>query len=417
MKKATRRGRLWAVVPALAATAALLAGCTAPAAEQTDGPITLTWWDYYGASDTIRGIAVEDALARYTEEHPDVTFERRNIPRGDYTRTLLQSATSGDGPDIAIAANWETAGYAEAGLIADLSSYVDEWGQQDEYYPAMWELTQYDDKTYAIPHFADVYGIWYNKTIFEEAGLEPPTTWEEMGETAAALSDGTRYGLAFSAVTGSEGANAFIIRAIGAGIEPDAFDTADGLRAAEQWSELVASGAVSPGALNWTEDDAKDQFISGNAAMMINSATYVAAMATEAPDLQWGVVPMPVDKVPATLMQSDNLTVGAGTEHEAAAWDVIEWFQTPEALNAYLPERGKLPAREDVASTPQWQDDPVFSVFTKALPDGWAPTGKLAVAPEFFPNVQMVVQAALSGGDIKQALADLDAKTAVLLAE
>ncbi len=174
---------------------------------------------------------------------------------------------------------------------------------------------------------------------------------------------------------------------------------------------------MSPGVLNWNEDDAKDQFISGNAAMMINSATYVAAMATEAPDLDWGIAPIPVDKVPATLMQSDNLSIGAGSQHEQAAWDVIKWFQTPGALNKYLPERGKLPARRDVAETPQWAEDPVFGVFTRELKNGWAPRGKLAAESEFFPNVQAAVQVALSGGNLNKAVEELDSKTASLLAD
>lgn len=377
--------------------------------------VTLTWWDFYGPAGSIRGDSVENALARYTEAHPEVTFERRNIPRGDYTRTLIQTATSGSGPDLLIAANWETGAYADAGMIVDLSSYVAEWGQQDKYYPVMWELTQYDGSTYAIPHFSDVYAIWYNKAIFAEAGIEPPTTWDEMQTAAEALSDGSRYGLAFSAITGSEGANAFIIRALGAGVEPENFDTPEGLRAAEQWRALVENGAVSRGALNWTDDDVKDQFISGNAAMMINSATYVAAMAEEAPDLDWGIIPVPVDAEPATLMQNDNLAIGATTEHEAIAWDVIEFFQTEEALNAYLPQRGKLPARIDVGQSAQWAEDPVYGVFTAELANGWAPTGALAAAPEFFPNVQQVVQVAIGGGDIQPALAELDRKTADLL--
>jgi multiple sugar transport system substrate-binding protein len=391
-------------------------GLMGPTALSAQEQVTLTWWDFYGPAGSIRGDAVEDALARYSEANPGVTFERRNIPRGDYTRTLLQTATGGDGPDLLIAANWETSGYADAGLIVDLSSYVEEWGQQAQYYPVMWDLTQYDGGTYAIPHFADAYAIWYNKATFAEAGVKPPTTWAEMQTAAEGLSNGTRYGLAFSAITGSEGANAFTIRALSAGVDPQKFDSPEGVRAAEQWRALIEKGAVSRGSLNWTEDDVKDQFISGNAAMMINSATYVAAMAEEAPDLDWGIIPIPVDAKPATLMQSDNLAIGATTEHEAAAWDVIEYFQTEEALNLYLPARGKLPARIDVGQSARWSEDPQFGVFIKELANGWAPTGPLAAAPEFFPNVQQVVQVAIGGGDIKPALAELDRKTAELLA-
>ena len=57
------------------------------------------------------------------------------------------------------------------------------------------------------------------------------------------------------------------------------------------------------------------------------------------------------------------------------------------------------------------------ALFTSELANGWAPTGALAAAPEFFPNVQQVVQVAIGGGDIKAALTELDRKTADLLGQ
>lgn len=398
--------------------AAVLAACGSGGSDSSgsggdeSGETTLSLWHYYGEP---HNVPLEKMIDRYEEENPDVTIEPRLIPFGDFTRTLLQSAASGDLPDIALINAFHTGAMAEAGVIQDISDRVEEWGEQDAYFETGWETTQVDGATYGVPHLADAYAVYYNEAILDEAGVEPPTTWAEMADVAAALSGGDRYGLAFSGIEGDEGATALIIRLLAAGGDPAQLDSPEGVTALTDFTELIDSGAVSNGVLTWSEEDAKNQFANGQAAMMINSATYLSILAEENPDLQWNVALLPSDQQGATFLSAENLTIGATTENADAAWDVIEWMQQPDVLAEYLPERNKLAARDDVDTG----DDPKRAVFAEQLQEAWAPEGDLAsVSSEVFTHIQGALQGAVGGGrSVEDALAEAQAKIDEALAQ
>ncbi|WP_169738933.1 ABC transporter substrate-binding protein [Jiangella gansuensis] len=412
MRRTGGRAAWTARVAGVLVAATVLAACGSGdddgGSADTDGETTVSLWHYYGTPDTPPGAAFQNLLDRYEEEHEGVTIEARHIPFGDFARTLLQSAAGGDLPDIALINAFMTQSMADAGVIQDLSDRVEEWGEQDAYFETSWETTQVDGATYGIPHVADAYAVYYNEAMFAEAGVEPPTTWADMQDVATQLSDGSRYGLAFSGIEGDEGATALIIRILAAGGDPAALDSPEAATALTQYTDMISAGAVSNGVLTWNEEDAKNQFANGQAAMMINSATYVSVLAEENPDLQWNVALLPSDVEAATFLSAENLTIGATTENADAAWDVITWMQQPEVLAEYLPERNKLAARDDVDSG----DDPIRAVFAEQLANAWAPEGAVAAASsEVFTHIQGALQAAAGGGSSPEdALADAQAK-------
>ncbi|WP_162606440.1 ABC transporter substrate-binding protein [Jiangella asiatica] len=408
-----RAGAAWtARVAAVLVTAAVLAACgSGDSDDETSGDggsTTVSLWHFYNTPDTPTGAALQNLLDRYEEEHEGVTIEPRHIPYADFARTLLQAAAGGDLPDIALINAFTTQSMAEAGVIQDLSDRVEDWGEQDAYFETSWNTTQGDGSTYGIPHVADAYAVYYNEAMFAEAGLEPPTTWAEMQDVATQLATGDRYGLAFSGIEGDEGATALIIRMLAAGADPSDIDSPEGVAALTQFSDMIAAGAVSNGVLTWTEEDAKNQFANGQAAMMINSATYVSVLAEEYPELQWNVALLPSDAEASTFLSAENLTISATSENADAAWDIITWMQEPDVLAEYLPERNKLAARDDVDTG----DDPIRAVFAEQLQHAWAPEGTLAAASsEVFTHIQSAMQAAVSGAaSPEDALADAQAK-------
>ncbi|WP_162605999.1 ABC transporter substrate-binding protein [Jiangella aurantiaca] len=406
-----RSGAAWTARAAgVLAAAALLTACGSGGSDDETsgdgdgGTTTLSLWHYYGTPDTPTGAALQNLLDRYEDEHEGVTIEPRHIPFGDFTRTLLQSAAGGDLPDIALINGFTTQALADAGVIQDLSDRVEEWGEADHYFETGWETTQVDGATYAVPHVADAYAVYYNETMLTEAGLQPPTTWADMQEYATQLSDGQRYGLAFSGIEGDEGATALVIRLLAAGGDPADIDSEAGAVALGQFTDMIAGGAVSNGVLTWNEEDVKNQFANGQAAMMINSATYLSILAEENPELQWNVALLPTDVQAATFLSQENLAISTTTEKADAAWDVIAWMQRPEVLAEYLPERNKLAARDDVDTG----DDPVRAIFAEQLQQAWAPEGDLAAASsEVLTRIQGALQAAAGGGaSVADALAD-----------
>lgn len=97
----------------------------------------------------------------------------------------------------------ESERYMSNDMLLDLTDKIAESDKIDpENYPEdIWGLYTYDDKYYAVPKDVDTIALWYNKTMFDEAGLAYPTadwTWDDVSEAAKKLTkdDGSQYGLA-----------------------------------------------------------------------------------------------------------------------------------------------------------------------------------------------------------------------------
>lgn len=370
--------------------------------DSADG--TLTFWQYYGDRDMPTGGPLYDVLEAYDEQRDDIEIDIRYIPFEDFNRTLQQAAAADELPDVALINAFDTQNMAEAGIISDLSDRVEQWGEQDAYFPTSWETTQVDGATYGIPHLADAYAVYYNKDLLKAADVSPPKTWDEMEKTAAKLSGNGKYGLAVSGIEGAQGATGLVIRALAEGGEIEEFGDGSGATALESFQTMVDNGGLSKGFLTWIEEDAKNQFANGEAAMMINSATYVSILRDENPELNWGVALLPKAEERATFLSAENLTIGEGSGDADAAWKLIEHLQKPDVLADYLPARNKLPARDDVPGT---TDDPIRAVFAEQLKYAWAPQGDLAThADEALTILQESLQATVSGSSSPQEAAD-----------
>lgn len=390
------RTRVAAVSLAVALSTSLAAcgsfGGSDDDSSSAEGDGTITFWHYYGEP---HNIPLEKVLDAYDEENDDVEIDVRYVPFDDFNRTLQQNAASGDLPDIALINAFDTQAMADAGIIEDLSDRVDEWGEQDAYYPTGWETTQVDGATYGVPHVADDYAVYYNKDLLNAAGIQPPQTWDDMEAAAAELAKDVKYGLATAGGEGAEGATSLVLRTLAAGGSIEEFGGDAGVKALESFKTMVDNGGLSKGFLTWSEEDAKNQFATGQAAMMINSATYVSILREEVPDLNWDIAPMPSDETSKTFLSAENLTIGAGSGDADAAWDLIAHLQQPDVLAEYLPERNKLPARDDV---PGATKDPVRQKFADQLESAWAPEGDLAThSNEAFTLIQEALQATISG--------------------
>ena len=405
MTRVIRGTRCRTLLPVLAA------GCMAwpvAASAQSEGGDAasceqpITFWHYYGGVATA---PLEKLLARYTEE-TGVEVDPRLIPFGDFDRTILQSSVSNDLPDIALVNVFQIPQFAEAGLIQDLSAQIEAWGEQDQYYPDLWATVVYEDAPYGVPHVADAYALWYNTAHFEEAGLEPPKTWDELQSAAEKLAGDGRFGIAMSLVKGVEGSTPLIIRHLSGGGEFADWDNEAGRETLAQLKALVDSGAMSQGALNWIEDDVYAQFTNEQASMIVNSASQVSIAREQFPELEWSVTPLPKDESSTTRLDSEALTITRDAECPEAAWELITWMQQPEVMNAYLPERNKLPVRKDVAEAPRWSEDEVFAAFIEQLGSAWAPKGDDALdAVEILTRIQEAGQAAISGAKTPEAAA------------
>lgn len=365
--------------------------------------ITLTWWDYYepGANAT----ATENQHQRYMQAHPNVKIERTYIQFADLKTKLLQGATAGELPDIAVIDNPDHQAFASLGVLEDLTERVTTWGQADSYFKGPWASTIWQEKNYGIPDNSNCLVLWHNTAFTGPAEVAAPTTWDELTAAVQKLTEGDRFGLAVSGVKSEEGTFQWLPFLWETGADIPTINSDGGKAALQLWTDYVKNGWMSQGILGWKQGDVLAQFQNGKAAMMINGPWQIPALKQQSPDLKWEVAVLPKQTTSASILGGENYSIIAGGENVDAAWDFLTWTQQPENLKQYLSEAGKLPSRADLAEDPYWTGDPVLAVFIEQLKVA-KPRAYGDKYPEISNAIQEAIQGAVSGqSDVASALA------------
>jgi raffinose/stachyose/melibiose transport system substrate-binding protein len=179
-----RTKRLGALVAASTVVLLGVAGCTGSNGGGGD-EVTITWW-HNATTDPLQSLW-NDVAAEFEEAHPGVTVEVTGYQNEDLQRTLIPNALqSGDAPDLFMV--WpggEVRAQAEAGYLMDLTDVASDTIADLGGVVKPWEV---DGKQYALPFSFGITGIWYNKDLFEQAGIdETPTTLPELEDAVEAL--------------------------------------------------------------------------------------------------------------------------------------------------------------------------------------------------------------------------------------
>ena len=141
----------------------------------------------------------EDCVAEYNEIQDEVEIVLEQMPQEDYRGAKLATAfASGEGPDIFYAYPGMFLKYASAGTMQPLNDYIDPAVLED-FSEASLEACTVDGELLALPYESELLGLYYNKELLEAAGIEPPTTWDELYEAAAALTTDSCYGFTMEA--------------------------------------------------------------------------------------------------------------------------------------------------------------------------------------------------------------------------
>jgi multiple sugar transport system substrate-binding protein len=345
-------------------------------------------------------------IQRFNDSHPDIQIERTAVNFEDEVPLLVQAAAAGELWDIALIDNPNFHGFAALGTLEDLTEQINSWGEAELYFPGHWASTVFQGVNYGVPVFSNCLAWWMNTDMKEEAGVDTPTTWDELKEVAAALTNTQHYGAAVSGRHSEEGAFQFEVFLWSAGSDLATINDEGGQRALQLWVDMVNGGSMSQAILGLGQWATKDEFGNRRAAMMLNGPWCIPPMNDIYPDLRWEISAVPQDQVPASILGGENYGVTTDSPNVDAAWEYIRWTQEPENYKQFLQDAGMFPSRSDVAEDPYWVDDPVLSVFLEQV--------KIARARAYGANyaemsnaLQDAIQAALTGAkDVKTALDD-----------
>jgi len=171
-----------AAAPAATNTTGAMEATAAPTL--TPGPVTLgsgaakiTWW-HISTAAADRDNWQKQAEA-YVKTHPNVSIEIVVLENEAFKAKLATAMQSGSPPDLFQSWGGGVLGqYGEAGLVKDLTADLQKDGWGDSFQPGPLSLYNVDGKNYGVPWNAGMVGFWYNKALFQKAGItEPPATW------------------------------------------------------------------------------------------------------------------------------------------------------------------------------------------------------------------------------------------------
>lgn len=305
--------------------------------------------------------ALNYLIEQYNEAHSDVVVTAKYVPFADFKKQLSIGATADELPDLVIIDSPDHASYATMGIFADLTGRFD----TSTYYDGPVASCTIDGKLYGVPADVNCLGLFYNKDMLEEAGLEVPTTWDELKAAAVALTKDNVTGLAFCSLPNEEGTFNFAPWLWSTGATSYDINNENGIRALTFVKDLVDSGAMSKECINWTQGDVMNQFISGNVAMMINGPWQIPTMRAEAPDLNWDVALIPKDSQFASVIGGENFAVIAGGNEEGAL-AFLEYLTAKEQIEYLMVAMGNIAPDKTIADQ-QFTDDPVMQKFAEQM--------------------------------------------------
>ncbi len=348
----------------------------------------VTIWYYWETEG--HQVALDKVIEDYNNSQDTYEVTAKYVPFADFKKQLSIGASADELPDIAILDSPDHASYATMGIFEDLTGKFD----VDTYYEGAVDSCTLDGTLYGVPFGVNCLGLYYNEDLLNAAGCSVPTTWDELMETAKAVTTDSVSGLAFCSVQNEEGTFNFTPWLWSTGASSYEIDSEGGIRALAYAKELIDSGVMSKECTNWTQGDVMNQFIAGNVAMMVNGPWQIPTMQSEAPDLNWKVTLIPKDTEYASCLGGENYAVVKGGNTEGAL-DFLEYATEEEQVKYMMDAFGYISADQTIAES-QFEADSPYQPFVEELQYAQA-RGPLADWPSVSDAISLAFNEVMTG--------------------
>ena len=332
-------------------------------------------------------------------------------------RLTSSSSTIASTPSSSRAARWSRSGHGSTTSSVDL----------DDYYDQPIEAFTFDGELQCLPQNVSSLVVYWNRILFQRAGLAPPTdewTWEEFRQAALALTGDGHHGL---------GLEPSLIRLApfvwGAGGEltddpesPTRFtlDTPAAREAMNFLVGLVREDRVVPDETDLAAQDLESRFTSGKLGMLLSSRREVPAF-REVAGLDWDVAPLPLGREASTILHSDGFCLARGGDHLDEATQFIAFAGGPTGQGILALGGRTVPSLRSVASG-AFLDPAQAPEHDQVFLDGIAVMRRTPVLPTW-PEIEDVTAEILTrafyepGYSIDDAITDIDNQTRALFEE
>ncbi|WP_110589258.1 ABC transporter substrate-binding protein [Microbacterium suaedae] len=366
-----RKQRLLAAGGTVAVAAAALTACSGGAAEATctneikkEDATQVSVWAWYPA--------FEQVVDLFNETHDDIQVCWTNAGQGadEYNKFSTALEAGSGAPDVIMLESEQLPSFTIQEGLVDLSEYgADEIAS--EYTEGAWQDVSSGDGVYAIPVDGGPMGMLYRQDIFDEYGIEVPTTWDEFADAAQALKDAGAPGV-LADFPANGGAYTYALMAQ-AGAEPFSYDannpqqvgvdvnSDEAKEVMSYWNDLVEKDLVA------TDDaftaDYNTKLVDGTYAVYVAAAWgpgYLGGLEDADAEAQWRAAPVPQWDPNNPVQINWGGSTFAVTTHtpeerlEAAATVAKDIFRTEEAWQIGIDEAALFPLWKPVLESDEF---------------------------------------------------------------
>jgi multiple sugar transport system substrate-binding protein len=393
-----KRASILAAGAMLAAGALALSGCTPTSGGDAGGggnggdSNTVTVWHYFSDPNQVK--IMEDYKEMFEEANDGVTVDNVYVPYDQMNSKLISAVGAQTGPDVVVFNGAETATIALAGALAPLDEQWDGFADKAQFPDSV--IHRINDEIFSVQGYVNLLGLWYNKDILDEVGVQPPTTMDELNDALDKVVAAGHQGITLSGLPQSQGEWQAYPWLTSAGFDyanPDAASLQNAFSTIQDWT---ASGALTKEAVTWDQTVPFQTFAAGGVAFAENGNWQIGTAESDA-DFSYGVTPLPVGEDGKVYLGGEGQGIGAFSKNPDLAWDYLEstYFSFDGQLVA-LENVGSIPSRIDAASDDAVTSNELIAPFAQAIEQNGANYPAEVVPPESVADLQLTVGQAWS---------------------
>ena len=293
--------------------------------------------------------AHQQIAAAFEKEHPDIKVDIQVVPWGNYWDKLQTAVAGGEAYDVFWMNGPNFPVYASKGVLLDLQDQVAADSVDMSVYPqSLIDLYTFDGDVYGLPKDFDTIALYYNKDLFDAAGLAYPTgdwTWDDLKSAAQTLTQDGNWGFA-STTSDQEGYWNFIYENGGQVINDDGTQVLLGEPAAcdaiDYLYSFVADGLSPDGATMSSISPSTQLFPGGRVAMMAGGSWLAKTYADAEPNID--VAPLPKEVKRASIIHGLGNVVWSKTQHPDEAWQFVKFLGSDQAATILAQSGTVIPA-------------------------------------------------------------------------
>lgn len=309
---------------------------------------------------------------RFTVANPDVHIDLLNIPSvGDFRRRLAADFAAGTPPDIFLINYRRYGPFVAGGAIEPIGPYLAQSEQihSEEFYAQALAAFTWQDLLMCLPQNMSSPVIYYNKTIFDAAGLAYPSNewaWDDFLGIAQALTvdtdgDGVVDQYGFGVEPSLARAAPFLWMNGGEIVDDPLAPTrltldSPASKAALDWFvSLQTVHHITPDAVAEAAESSVSRFLNGRLAMYVESRRATPEF-RRIERFDWDVAPLPGGKVHASLLHADAFCLAAPGKHKDVTWRFVEFANTHAGQTILAGAGRTVPSRIDLTEAPAFLD-------------------------------------------------------------